>query len=254
MPPWLAASFRWVFLLLPLCIGCQKQTSYPDRFLPARFLPDQFLIAAVDARGLDYSSVPQFLHTLHKSRERSVGHAWVIVGQKLNGQINLVTLGHTGEFGVRAPRFLDQLAYLIQKNDPNPLRVLYQTRDDGVLEQSSGGHRATLAVCIPITQQQALAVQRYCQEGGYDFSRYNILNHHCVHFVRSVLAIVGVEVDCEVEVVVPKTLELFGRKVQLWNNPELQILLIETPEKLQAELARLLEVGKAQKIDVNSIR
>jgi hypothetical protein len=239
--------FGIVALLISLLFtSCNRPSSTsPNRadclIIQKEKLSDYFLIVAVDAKGLEYTSLEAFLTSLQGVKDRSVGHAWIILGSKRDELIR--TYGHSGEFGLSAPRYLDEMWYLIKQQDPNPLRVFYHSRGDGVLERDAGGHVPTYAVSISITSDQYKKIENYCERGVYDFGQYNLLNHHCIHFVRSILAIIGIQVDCEVSIAIPKKTTVYGREVVLWTNPVLQQMIIEIPERLQAELQRLVACG-----------
>ncbi len=210
---------------------------------------DYLLMVAVDAKHLDYSSLEAFIdsvaHHPDGSIDRGIGHAWVAIRGMQDGEPFHVVCGHTGEFPGYQPRYLDQLYAVVQRGEPNPLKIFYETRFDGKLEYGSGGHFPSFAVAIPINKQQFQRLKEFIGKGGYDFQTYNILHHQCVHFAACCLAIVDLPIDVSKEYRLPQYAELFGKRVSLWNDPQLSVLEPSTPELLEIALLRLVHEGKA---------
>ena len=175
------------------------------------------LIVLVDARHLLYAKPEQFFSTLTQGlflpTDRSIGHAWIV----LKGKEELYEVGHSGEYGIDAPKYFDELLNLSRHNDANPARYLFSLLSDGRKEKGSGGHVPSYAVAFPISHEQFMRVQRLFQ--AYDFSSWGLRGPNCVRFVLSALSCIGKDICCQETILLPSSFQLGREKVLLWKNP-----------------------------------
>lgn len=255
---WLAATLWGAISCLP-----QASDEYSKRYAyltemrhDVKDLPafagqlDRYLVILVDARHLDYSSFEKFFLTMNSgavfSREPTIGHAWVIIGERRGEKTWLFEGGHTGEFGGHVPRYFDEVLHrAYTAEDPNPAKYFFFPLPDGQLQIGSGGHIPTFAVAIPISKEQLLRIQRLFEPDGYDFSQWSIQGPQCVRFVRTCLAVAGVDVSCIEKIPLPQSVQYRGEKRTLWRESTYSILSVETPDLLEKRLWELARAGRA---------
>lgn len=154
--------------------------------------------------------------------------------------------GHTGEFGLYAPRYFDEVVRLAwDEHHPNPASYLFHALPDGCLQYGSGGHNPTFAAAFQLTEGGYQRVRRLLTEGGYDFSRWGLRGPNCIHFSLACLASVGVELDCQEQVHLPKSFTYKGEEIALWSDPSYSCLTVDTPELLEKRLWEVVERGQA---------
>jgi hypothetical protein len=203
----------------------------------------------VEARHLNYSSPENFLHTLSSGlffpHNPTIGHAWVVLSGKKDGKPFLFEGGHTGEFGLLAPKYLDELIRLSVLHDPDPARYLFEVLPDGKLEIGSGDHVPTLAAAFPITEQGFLRIYSILGPEGYDFSRWGLQGPQCVRFALTCMAAIGVEMECREILNLPRSFTYQNRTLPLWTHPAYASLTVETPDLLEKKLWKLVREKKA---------
>ena len=210
---------------------------------------DYYLVVLVDARHLDYSTPTKYFCTLSRGlflrQDPNTGHTWIILAGKQDGKEWLFEGGHTGEFGLYAPRYFDEVVRLAcEEQDPNPASYLFSALPDGCLQYGSGGHDPTFAAAFPLTEEGYHRVRRLLAEGGYDFSRWGILGPNCIRFSLACLASIGIELSCKETFVLPHSFVYQGEEVHLWTDPAFSNLCVDTPELLEKRLWELVEDGK----------
>lgn len=200
---------------------------------------DYFLVVHVDARHLDYSSPEAFFASMRWGvflpQEPTIGHAWINLVGKINGKPWRFEGGHTGEFGLTAPRYFDEVVRRsVETSDPNPAKYLFSSLPDGCLQKGSGGHIPTLSVAFPLTEEQFLHLYSFLQ--SYDFSHWSLRDHQCVDFVLSCLALVGVPLTCTQTIQIPHDFMWEGKRIRLWSDKRYEKLVFTTPEALEKAL------------------
>ena len=206
---------------------------------------DYYLVVLVDARHLDYTTPSKYFSTISQGlflpQDPNTGHTWIV----LAGKEWVFEGGHTGEFGLYAPRYFDEVVRLAwDENDPNPASYLFSALPDGCLQYGSGGHDPTFAVAFPLNESGYKRVRRLLTEGGYDFSRWGILGPNCIRFSLACLASVGIELSCQETLILPHTFRYKGKEVHLWSDPAFSRICVETPELLEKRLWELVQEGK----------
>ena len=210
---------------------------------------EYYLVVLVDARHLDYTSPSKYFSTISQGlffrEDSNTGHTWIVLAGKQDGKDWVFEGGHTGEFGLYAPRYFDEVVRLAwDEEDPNPASYLFSSLPDGCLQYGSGGHDPTFAAAFPLTEEGYQRVRRLLSDGGYDFSRWGILGPNCIRFSLACLASVGIELSCQETFVLPHSFIYKGEKVHLWSDPAFSRLCVETPELLEKRLWELVEDGK----------
>jgi hypothetical protein len=205
-----------------------------------------YLVVLVDARHVDYSTPENYFSTLSygvfKRQEPDIGHAWIILKGEENGIPYYFEGGHTGEYGYVAPKYFDHIVELAEsEEEKDPVSYLYCRLPDGRLELGSGGHCPTFAVAFKLTKTGY--EQIFNLIATYDFDSWGILGPNCVQFVRSCLMAVGLEINCEEIVTIPKYMEIRGEKVRLWEHASFSHLEVQTPEKLEQRLLEKVQEG-----------
>jgi hypothetical protein len=227
--------------------GVQRANSSADQFSGKN---EYYLVVLVDARHLDYSSPRNYFSTLSQGmflpQDPNTGHTWIVLAGKEERESWVFEGGHTGEFGVCSPRYFDEVVRLARdEQHPNPASYLFHPLPDGCLQYGSGGHLPTFAAAFPLTENGYQRVRRLLTEEGYDFSRWGISGPNCIHFSLACLASVGVELDCQEKLQLPKSFTHRGKEIALWSDPVYSCLYVDTPERLEKGLLELVEKGQA---------
>jgi hypothetical protein len=215
------------------------------------------LVVLVEARHLDYSSPDNFFNSMRYGlflpQEPTIGHAWIILSGKIDGKPWSFEGGHTGEFGLTAPRYFDEvIRRSLEEDDPNPAAYLFKKMPDRYLQDGSGNHSPTYAAAFPLTEEGFLRVFNLLKK--YDFSEWSLQQHQCVHFVLACLATVGVDLSCERTLLLPQQFEWNGRKIRLWNDPAYSCLRFPTPDDLERKLFEKVSQSKAYLVQVSSVK
>lgn len=254
----------FIFLIVLVCASCSSRMSdsYIHRYQYLGGIqatkqsgphfskePEYFLVVLVDARHLDYSSPSKYFSTLSQGlffpQDPNTGHTWVVLAGKEDGKDWFFEGGHTGEFGLYAPRYFDEVVRLaLDEGHPNPASYLFTTLPDGCLQYGSGGHLPTFAVAFPLTKEGFFRVHRLLANEGYDFSRWGIQGPNCIRFSLACLAAIGIEISCQENFVLPKSFAYKGRQILLWSDPSFSCITVETPELFEKMLWGLVESGK----------
>jgi hypothetical protein len=211
---------------------------------------DYFLVVLVDARHLDYSSPRNYFSTLSQGlflpQDPNTGHTWIVLAGKEERKPWVFEGGHTGEFGLYAPRYFDEVVRLSwDENHPNPASYLFDSLPDGCLQYGSGGHFPTFAAAFPLTENGYRRVRRLLTAGGYDFSRWGIRGPNCIHFSLACLASVGIELNCKETIRLPRSFTYKGAEIELWSDPTFSTFCVDTPELLEKRLWDQVERGNA---------
>jgi hypothetical protein len=212
---------------------------------------EYYLVVLVDACHLDYTTPKNYFLTLSQGlflpQDPNTGHTWVVLAGKENGKQWVFEGGHTGEFGLYAPRYFDEVVHrALDEKDPNPASYLFHPLPDGALQYGSGGHTPTFGAAFSLTEKGYRRVYRLLTEDGYDFSKWGIRGPNCIHFSLACLASIGVELQCQEQIVLPSSFEYKGEKILLWTDPAYSSLKVNTPELLEKRLWELVDKGKAQ--------
>jgi len=218
-----------------------------------------FLVLLVDARHFDYRDGLALFHSIHIQRDGKcdVGHAWIVLGGVQEGRERVWEGGHTGEFGLIEPRYLEGVLWLSEGrtlrmhdgrlfsgSDPNPVRFLHTYLSDGMWQQGSGGHTPSYAVGMDIDEPTFGAIYAYVMGGAYDFSKYSLTSNQCVTFVAKIAALACCPLAHEVTVTLPKSCSIEGRERILWEDPRYGSITFSTPDVLEASMKEAVQGGR----------
>ncbi len=208
---------------------------------------DYFLIILVDARHLDYSNSQRFLQTFTKhpsngSKEAQVGHAWIY----LKGKECTIEGGHTGEYGIIRPRYVDGIMHYIEQGDSNPIRYLSQPLNDGIFQKGSGGHTPSYAAKFDITKEQFHSIFTYIHPKRYPYEKYSLTRRQCTSFVAQVAALADIYLDTEVTMNILSTGKISGCCIPLWKDPKYAEITFASPDILEKSLIEKVQVDEAE--------
>lgn len=202
---------------------------------------DYFLVILVDARQLDYTSAARFLNSMVKHRDGTkngeVGHAWLY----LQGKGEVIEGGHTGEYGVVQPKYVQGLMQKIAAGEENPAAYLYETLRDGEFQKGSGGHRPTFAAKIDLTEEQFEKLCRFIRH--YNFQEYSLTSSQCVTFVCLAAQCAGLDLEGYVTMKIDPVL---NGKFKMWSDPAYGELTVGSPDCLERSLVEAVKEGRAE--------
>lgn len=248
---------KWGVWALPLVLGMLCGCS--SRHVPLEVTscsvavdPDYELWVFVDARGLDYRSASACMKSLvrrhREDLEGDVGHAWFLLRGNLSDQKVWRYGGHSGETGSSMPTYVQGVVELLESGDaePNPVKYLWATMNDGFFEEGDGGHIPTMVAKVSLSAEEFALAWTYTDPRYYDYQTYSLTEHQCCTLVEEVAAIAGVVLDSRVTLPIEKTVRWSGRKVVLWEDPTYAWITLPTPDKLQESLRRAVKAGKME--------
>lgn len=245
-----------------------SQEAYKGTDQPPMQPSPYFFIALVNARHLDYSDVEAFFHTLVKhpsdgSKNRDFGHAWIYLQGVMNDKVVAHQLGHSGELGLQQARYFDGVMNLIDfgysnptpeqiRNpqchiyEPNPIKYLWSTRQDGFCQKNSGGHKPTYAVKVDLTYEQFYRILAFIDPKNYDYPTYAITGNQCSSFVVEIAALAGLQLDSVITIPIKQECEIGGRKMRLWEDSIYASITLSSPDILEKSMVLAVQEGRAQ--------
>lgn len=212
---------------------------------------DWFLQVYVSARHLNYSSLKGFLSSMcRQSSDHTVGHAWIYLEGKSRGERICLEGGHSGELGISCPKYLDGIMNYIDYGvinpkkgqpicigrEPNPVKYLWETLEDGFFQEGCGGHRPTFALEMALTEQQFEQIKRYIE--SYDYREYSLVGNQCCTFVVQIAALAGVDLECMITVPLEQKIFFGGRQLMLWQDPFYSSITFASPDVLEASMRK----------------
>jgi len=220
----------------------------------------------VDAQHLDYSDSQQLVSGLAKrlpfmrTTTREVGHAWIRLQGKKDGEQVYIEGGHSGEWGVTQPTYCNGIMNYIQygyanpneeqKKHPriekNPIKYLWTTLYDGRFEKGSGGHRPTFAAIVPLSEEQFLNIYTFIQPENYLYSTYALTGNQCSSFVAQVAALIDIPLEHTITLAIDPFLKIAGKSFPLWSDPKYATLTLSSPDVLEKSLMQAVREGRAQ--------
>lgn len=204
------------------------------RFCESHKKSDYLLVIYVSAKYFDYRTAEGCLKSLAKNSDGRFGHTWVAVHGLKDGLPITITGGHSGELGVKQPRYFDGVAALIEAGDPNPIRYLFEAQQDGFFQEGSGGHTPTFSACKEIAPKQFERILAYMQD--YPYYEYALTGRQCTSFVIDIAALADWPLEGSVTVAIPPTIRFAGSRICLWLDPRYSTLTFCTPDRLEQSL------------------
>jgi len=240
----------------PCCLKESYQSQYRHRNLCEEtlrkeqpFAPsDYFLILLVDAKHLDYSDAESLVSTIAKhpdgSRERDVGHAWMLLAGIQDGKKVLIEGGHSGELGINEPRYLERV--VLNSCERNPVRHLFYPLQDGYFEVGPGQHLPTYAIRVELNQKTFQQILELIQPDHYHFRHYSLTDNQCTTFVAKVATLAGLQLEHETIIPIPQYMKLARKKICLWRDSQYATITISTPDKLEKSMIEAVVAGQAR--------
>lgn len=204
---------------------------------------DYFVIFLVNARQLDNSCTKNFLKSVAKhpsdwSKNGDVGHAWIY----LHGDA-IIEGGHSGEFGLEQPRYMEGVMDNIALGAKNPASYLWTTQCDGCFQQGNGGHLPTFAAKVSLTQEQYFEICNFIQ--NYSFQDYSLTTRQCCTFVREIGEIAGVYLEDQAVLKLDAYISISGATYKFWEDPCYEYLPYGSPDRMEQSLKQLVQEGNA---------
>lgn len=203
---------------------------------------DVEMMILIHHRGLNpQDELPEIYHALVTDRQAqnkgsgAFGHAWIwIHGLDYSGKYWDLELGHSAEINTQVPTYLEEMACRAQLSNDSSLaieavEVFSHDRSDGFLEIGHGGHIPEIGWSIVLSDVQLQQLLAWIRVDGYQFKRYNLVDHQCCHFVLQALQQVGVEVDVDSSICLPARFCLLGRQMRLHQGPGYRTISLLTP-------------------------
>lgn len=265
----------FIFLCLLLVLGgCAKpQTPAYRQFYSHLLKPlpwtnltwnsEYFLIVYVDARRLDYTDNASFFRTVAKhpsdcSKTRDVGHAWIYLQGKVDGECVYLYGGHSGERGISQAKYFDGIMNYIDfgyanptssqmdcvRYEPNPARYLWDVQYDGYFEWGPGEHKPTFGAKIDITPEQFDRILAFIM--SYDYKRYSLVGNQCSSFATHVAGLAGIDLQCETTIDIEPVMYYRGENIRFWSDPCYAQLTLSTPDILERSLIEAVREGRME--------
>lgn len=171
--------------------------------------------------------------------EGRFGHAWVTLLYKGSA----FTCGYSGEINTAECGYFERLIDLAEAGDPNPVRALFETREDGFLQNGSGGHSATYSIGVPLKEEAAEQILTLMQQQGE--GEYSITKSQCVTFVLKAAAIAGLDLEAEISLTLPSDLPLKRGALHLFSDPKYATFTFLSPDRLEKSMMEAVKEGRA---------
>lgn len=164
-------------------------------------------------------------------------HSWLMLespGERLE-------FGHTGDFGLVAPRYHEGVMQLGQTDDPNPVAYLWRTMADGQLQIGKPNRPPTFVWRMPITRDRYQLIHEYLLQRKYD--QFGIRSNNCTDMAVEAAALAGINLIHRIRLTAPQKVKFLGRTLRVWTDPQYRIVEFSTPEVLEADLRQLSRLG-----------
>lgn len=219
---------------------------------------ENFIVFLVDAKHLDYSNSQALIKSLQK--HHSFGHAWIKLHGDHQGQSVDIEGGHSGELGCMDPKYFDGIMNYIEYGDakytrgqpiryePNPIKYLWSTLQDGFYQEGAGGHRPTFAAKVDITPEQFNQILEFIDPFNYCYANYSLTHHQCTTFLVQIAALIGIILPSEVTIPIAQQVRFSGTIYHLWSDPIYAELTLPSPDILEQSLIQLVEQGQAEDV------
>ncbi len=224
---------------------------------------EYFLVILVNARHLDYTDTCSFFHTVAKhpsdgSTTGDLGHAWIYLQGKIGGQTHVLEGGHSGERGRLQARYFDGIMNYNDwgyanptiaqmqnpRYEPNPVKYLWSTLNDGFFQKGAGGHRPTYAAKVSLTKQQYHLIVNFIRSYPYQF--YSLTQQQCSTFVSQVASLADFYVESMTPMTIQPRVYYGGVWVRLWDDPSYACIALATPDLIEKGLMKAVKDGRAE--------
>lgn len=224
---------------------------------------EYFLVILVNARHLDYTDTSSFFHTVAKhpsdgSTTGDLGHAWIYLQGKIEGQTYVIEGGHSGERGRLQARYFDGVMNYNEwgyanptlehrqnpRYEPNPVKYLWTTLSDGFFQEGAGGHRPTYAAKVSLTEEQFHRLVHFIRSYPYPF--YSLTKQQCSTFVLHVSALADFYFEATTSMLIQPRIYYGGVWVRLWDDPSYACITLATPDLIEKGLMKAVRDGRAE--------
>jgi hypothetical protein len=263
-----------VLLVMSACCAHPSSSAYEALYAHLKNPPgskisieesDFFLILLVDAPHLDYTDTHSLLKTVAKhpndgGKNGDVGHAWIYLSGRIHGKPFVLEGGHSGERGFIQAKYFDGVMNSIDYGyanptkeqmrcpcvEPNPVKYLWESQNDGFFQSGSGGHRPTCAAKMDISEIQFQRILTFIDPRNYHYEAYALTGNQCSSFVAQVAAIAGFPIEDKIVIPIDQTLTLGGQELKLWSDLQYSILVISSPDIIERSLIQAIAEKKAE--------
>jgi hypothetical protein len=193
-----------------------------------------YLYILTEAANWDFSYAPGLLFSIWR---RPWAHSWII----LESPGNRLEFGHTGDFGLKTPRYHVGVIQRIREGDPNPIAYLWQTMSDGEFQIGKPNRPPTFVWRMPITRQRYQLIYEYVMQRKYD--QFGLRTNNCTDMVAATAALAGINLIHRIRLTLPSETKFLGKTARIWTDPQYRILEFSTPEVLEVDLRQLAQMG-----------
>jgi hypothetical protein len=245
----------------------QQQYQYLNYTVPEKehfTKADFYIVFLVAARHLDYSDSRVLFEAVsnidNKVRRSRVGHAWIYLRGIKGNKILIVEGGQSVGFGKLETGFVEGVVNLAEygyanptaaekqhpRYEPNPIKYLWEDREDGFYQEGSGFLAPTFAAKVNISETQFEQVLAFMDPEKHSYRNFSLTGKQCSSFVAEAAELVGLKLEHEVTIHIPRELKLNGKTYHLWNDPQYSKLTFSTPDIIERSLIQLVTSGRAE--------
>lgn len=252
---------------VPKSESWQQQYQHLNYTIPANnhfTRSDYYVVFLVAARHLDYSdsrilfeAVSNIDNKMHRSR---VGHSWIYLRGIKNDQLVIMEGGQSVGFGKLETGFVEGVVNLATygyadptqaekqryRYEPNPIKHLWEDRDDGFFQQGSGLLPPTFAAKVNITEEQFDTILAFMDPDKRSYRKFSLTDNQCSSFVTEVAELIGIELEHTVTIDIPPEFNVNGKIYHLWQDPQYSKLTFSTPDILERSLIQLVLERRAE--------
>jgi len=225
---------------------------------------DYYIVFLVSARHLDYSDSRILFEAVsnidNKLKRNRVGHSWIYLRGIKNGKVVILEGGQSVGYAKKQAGFLEGVINLANygyanptstekkqyRYEPNPIKHLWDERDDGYFHKNKATPSPTFAAKINLTEAQFEKVLPFMDPDNYSYKKFSVTGNQCSSFLVAVANLVGIELEHSVTIDIPPEFNVNGKTYRLWEDPQYSKLTFSTPDVLERSLIQLVMEGHAE--------
>lgn len=225
---------------------------------------DLFLVLLVSSTKLDYADYSQLARNLTKRgylKGGFVGHSWVYLHGWEGGREQVIETGLSpkGDGSLHYFRGVLDLAeygYVDPtpeqrrnpRHEPNPISYLWRVHQNGHLHSAQKAREATptFAARVDLTETQYREIKRLLDPALPDYNLFQLNGQQCSSFVARVAATTGLELEHKIRIEIPSSIEVMGKRVRLWEDPQYSSITLSSPDMLERSLRQAVSIGRAR--------
>jgi len=193
-----------------------------------------YLYILNEAANWDFSDASLLVFSIWR---RPWAHSWII----LESPGSRLEFGHTGDFGLKTPRYHEGVMQRGRTGDPNPIAYLWQTMSDGQFQKGKPNRPPTFVWRMPITQRRYQLIYEHVMQRKYD--QFGLRSNNCTDMVAETAALAGINLIHRIRLTLPPETKFLGKTLRVWTDPQYRILEFSTPEVLEVDLRQLAQIG-----------